>query len=419
MQEQLQQSQKMQTIGQLAGGVAHDFNNNLTAMMMSLDLLNADPTLSESARETVIELEGMTDRAAKITSQLLLFARRKPAQMAPLNLLETFVKLTTLLRRLLGETIALAVEAESGIGQTPQANASGHAARANQTPDVWVQADSNLLDQAIINLAINARDAMPEGGKLTLKLKRVRVTDEYIAANRQGHTGEFACIQVIDSGLGISAADMQHLFEPFFTTKGVGKGTGLGLASVHGMAHQHGGWVTAQSELGKGSCFEIYLPLTVNEANVVLPIVVSTAYFTKTTDTLDPARNKIRCILLAEDEPMVRDSISRMLKHLDIKVFEANDAMQAMKLWHAHRDEIDLVLTDLVMPGDKNGLDLAKLVASERPNLSVVVMSGYSSDSSQLEMEATQNTRFLGKPFDLATLRRYIDAKVALEIGSS
>ena len=403
MQEQLQQSQKMQTIGQLAGGVAHDFNNNLTAMMMSLDLLNADSTLSESARETVRELEDMTDRAAKITSQLLLFARRKPVQMSPLNLLDTFAKIGDLLHRLLGASIALTVKNES---------CHDGCVQAKEACNVWVHADSNLLDQAIINLAINARDAMPEGGKLTLTLNRVRVTDEYVRDNHQGHTGKFARIQITDTGQGISAADMLHLFEPFFTTKGVGKGTGLGLASVHGMAHQHGGWVTARSELGKGSCFELYLPLSYSEENAELltaePALPISTIADATNSDASGNQRKIQCVLLAEDEPMVRNTISRMLKHMDIKVIEASDATQAIQLWQAHRDAIDLVLTDLVMPGDKTGLDLANFVFRASPTLSVVVMSGYSSDSSQLELDAAQNTRFLSKPFDFATLQRYM-----------
>jgi PAS domain S-box-containing protein len=407
MQDQLQQSRKLQTIGQLAGGVAHDFNNNLTAMMMSLDILEADPTLSQSARETVAELGTMTDRAAKITSQLLLFARRKNVQMTRIDLVESLNRLSTMLKRLLGEQIELQVH-------TPK-------------KPIPVQADANLLDQAIINLAINARDAMPTGGKLTLKLSGVRVHADYVREHIHSYEGEFARIQVQDQGVGISDEVMPHLFEPFFTTKGVGKGTGLGLASVHGMAQQHQGWVTVQSELGKGSCFEVFLPLcapenaadsdtAVEELPAYLPesdrkiAAIAAAKAASRADHETRQRPAApRCILVAEDESLVRDAVVRMLKHLGIRVIAASDAAQALKLWQTHRNDVDMLLTDLVMPGEQNGLALAKQLLREKPNLSVVVMSGYSSEGSQQELQDAQGVRFLSKPFDLSTLQQFLD----------
>jgi PAS domain S-box-containing protein len=405
MQDQLQHSRKLQTIGQLAGGVAHDFNNNLTAMMMSLDILDADPTLSESARETVAELGAMTDRAAQITSQLLLFARRKNVQMKRIDLVESLHRLTLMLKRLLGERIELSV-------QTPK-------------KAVPVQADASLLDQAIINLAINARDAMPSGGKLTLKLSGVRVHGDYVREHVESYVGEFARIQVLDQGVGISDEVMPHLFEPFFTTKGVGQGTGLGLASVHGMAQQHQGWVTVQSELGKGSCFEIFLPLCAPEIDAnsdnsseTLPLVVP-ELASKTLAANVPLQNVdshlgeqktsvTRCILVVEDELLVRDAVVRMLKHLGIHVIAANNAAQAIQLWQLYRDQVDMLLTDLVMPGEQNGLALAKQLLRDKPTLSVVVMSGYSSEGSQQELQEAPDMRFLSKPFDLNTLKQFL-----------
>ena len=379
LQAQLLQSQKMQTIGQLAGGVAHDFNNNLTAMMMSLDLLTLDNSLSPAAKETLAELGEMTDRAAAITSKLLLFARRKNVQMLPVDLQQAIRKVSTMLKRLLGETIAISV----------------------QLPDapIFAQLDSDLLDQALINLAINARDAMPNGGQLSITLSLIAFDKAALRGRSQGREGEFAELRVQDSGTGMSADIMKHLFEPFFTTKGVGQGTGLGLASVHGMAQQLQGWVEVKSELGQGTCFNIYLPSCQAPAHSDAP--QSTVLSLSETPLRVP-----RGVLLVEDELLVREAVLKMLKHLNIRVFPALHAADARAVWAKHQSEIDLVLTDLVMPGEQDGLALARHLRSLQPSLAIIIMSGYSSDQTKLTSLGKERFEFLGKPFDMPALRK-------------
>jgi signal transduction histidine kinase/ActR/RegA family two-component response regulator len=450
LREQLQQSQKMQTIGQLAGGVAHDFNNNLTAMMMSLDMLELDPALPPSALETVHELGQMTERAAKITAQLLLFARRQAVQMREIDVCEAMQKLSGMLARLIGEQVQLSLKLADGA--------------------ILVQADAALLDQAVINLAVNARDAMPEGGTLCIRVDVTDVADgnpqksDFSAPVQAPKVGRFARIRVTDSGTGMTEEVMRHLFEPFFTTKAVGKGTGLGLASVHGMAHQHHGWINAASTLGRGSEFSLYLPILEKTILEIAPILdaapkpESTSDFgtspSRTAAGMDqsgtakqadaitqadigaaagsmsdkfelqvlPKQNKFelqvlptqnKCVLVVEDEPMVRDSIARMLNHLGMRVLVAGNAAQALELWQAHAPEIEVLLTDLVMPGSQNGLALANQLRIEAPTLDIILMSGYSSDGTQGELRKAKELsriQFLAKPFDLATLQSLLAA---------
>ncbi len=385
LQAQLLQSQKMQTIGQLAGGVAHDFNNNLTAMMMSLDLLTLDNSLSPAAKETLVELGEMTDRAAAITSKLLLFARRKNVQLLPVDLQQAVSKVSTMLKRLLGETIAISVQ----VPETP----------------LFAQLDPDLLDQALMNLAINARDAMPGGGELRISLSRAVFDQATLRGRSQGREGEFALLQVQDSGTGMPPEVLKHVFEPFFTTKGVGQGTGLGLASVHGMAQQLHGWVEVESEPGAGTCFSIYLP----SCSAPEPALQSS----NRTATILPTRIP-RGVLLVEDELLVREAVLKMLKHLNIRVFPALHAADALDVWAKHQSEIDLVLTDLVMPGEHDGLALARHLRALQPNLAIIIMSGYSSDQTKLTSLGKERFEFLGKPFDMPALRKqFSDALTA------
>jgi PAS domain S-box-containing protein len=383
LREQIAQTQKMQTIGQLAGGIAHDFNNNLTAIMMSIDMLSLESQLSDEGKSTLQELASMADHAAKTTAQLLLFARRQTAQMKVYNLADALRKLSEMLKRLIGERIFLQLD----------------------LPDAaWIRADSNLVDQAVMNLVINARDAMTEGGTLNIQLQTLSIDAKDPRRDREIHPGQFVRIAVSDTGVGIDELHMPRLFEPFFTTKGVGKGTGLGLASVYGMAHQHQGWVSAQSKLGAGSVFEIYLPASVASPNAS----IEASNRSDRSSALNVQAPAIQidglCGLLVEDEPQVRQSVLRMLEHLGCRVYVADSADTALLQWEAKRTEIDFLLTDLIMPGTLNGMQLALEIRCQGSDLPTLIMSGYPADA----MGKTMSKRmgFLPKPFDIATFRK-------------
>jgi PAS domain S-box-containing protein len=392
MRERLLQSEKMQTIGQLAGGVAHDFNNNLTAMMMSLDMLHAEPNLSATARETINDIGVMADRAATITSQLLAFARRKPANMRRTDLARLLKRTATMLGRLLGEQCPLKLELPAG--------------------EVYVSADADLLDQAVMNLALNARDAMPHGGEIRIGFSISDIANAVDFGGAAGRSGRFVCVYVQDRGEGMDDEVLKHLFEPFFTTKDVGKGTGLGLASVHGTAHQHNGWVHARSKPGQGSRFEIYLPLV----DYLSETAGSSAALARIADSgapdvrLETLEGMPRVILLAEDEPLVRESIIAMLKRIGVRVLAAVDGHEALALWVVHQHEIEFLLSDWVMPGELSGLALVKRIRADNPQLPVLLMSGYSSEGSQAELRASAPLPFLPKPFALASLCEAIRA---------
>jgi PAS domain S-box-containing protein len=392
LREQVAQTQKMQTIGQFAGGIAHDFNNNLTAIMMSIDMLALEDRLSDDGKRTLHELSNTADHAAKTTAQLLQFARRQPAQMKTYNLAEALRKLSTMLRRLIGERIDLQLE-------LPEA--------------AWIRADQNLVDQAVVNLVLNARDAMPEGGRLAILLQTISIDFDDPRRDPEIEPGQFVRIAVTDTGIGIAEHHMSRLFEPFFTTKGVGKGTGLGLASVHGMARQHQGWAQADSKLGVGSVFEVYLPASTApqaaDASVQTPV---TGEVRTSTHLRAPAIQIAGlCGLLVEDEPQVRQSVLRMLEHLGCRVYVAECAASAQKLWQEKREEINFMLTDLIMPGQLNGMELALEIRRQGGSVPTLIMSGYPADA--LRGSLSERMRFLPKPFDVATFRQSLTALLA------
>jgi signal transduction histidine kinase/CheY-like chemotaxis protein len=424
LQDQLNHAQRLRTIGQLAGGVAHDFNNNLTAMMMSLDMLSAEPALSSSARQCVSELELMTDRASKITAQLLMFARQQTLQTQAIDIGLAIRRVQSVLARLLGENTELRM------ALSPQ--------------PLWVSVDSALFDQALINLVLNARDAMPDGGHVELRASSIEFSASEVRANPQRRVGRFIAVNLQDNGEGMSLDVQKRLFEPFFTTKSLGQGTGLGLASVHGMVHQHQGWIEVHSEAGKGSLFTLFLPEitaplrratdnpdateqvgTSQSGSIPVPPDRQDSILAETKAIGSrPAGIKVdvsaplsalssqllsaKRILVVEDEPLVRDGVVRMLRHLGYLVFAAEDAQVALRIWEQQVERFDLLLTDLVMPGNINGLSLARQLRGKDSNLPVILMSGYSSESTQAELrtaEDTQQIEFLSKPFDLNMLK--------------
>jgi PAS domain S-box-containing protein len=383
LEEQFRQSQKMEAIGQLAGGVAHDFNNILTVIHGHASLLgmsNLDDTGARSARQ----ITQAAERAAGLTRQLLAFSRRQLIQPKRLDMNKTVGNMSDMLGRLLGEDVAL------------QLNYS-------QTP-AFIEADAGMMEQVLLNLAVNARDAMPRGGQLAIRIAIVKVDEAHVQRQPEARVGFFVCISKSDTGCGIPPENLPRIFEPFFTTKEIGKGTGLGLATVYGIVKQHQGWIEVESTIGKGTTFRIYIPF-IGEAK---------AETEKTTPQI-PVRGGTETILLVEDEHPVRELVARVLQKHGYKVWQAASGNDALGVWHEHKQDISLLLTDLVMPGNMNGYDLAEKIRTERPGLKVIFTSGYSADIVGKNFKLEPDLNFLQKPYQPQTLvlavRRCLDDK--------
>jgi signal transduction histidine kinase/CheY-like chemotaxis protein len=395
--EQFRQSQKMEGIGQLASGVAHDFNNILAVIQMQADLLKAEGGLSPAQSEFAEEIGASTKRAAGLTRQLLLFSRKETMQLRDLDLNESINELTKMLRRTLGENIQLQFK----FAMQP----------------LFIHADAGMMDQVLMNLAVNARDAMPKGGQLVIETSIAEFDEAAAAHSAQVRPGSFVCLSVSDTGCGIPPEILPKIFEPFFTTKDVDKGTGLGLATVFGIIQQHKGWINVYSEVGHGTTLRVYLPRLARIPNqkFVVP-------------TTEPTRGGNETILLVEDEPRLRASVINVLSRLGYHVLEASDGASALEVWKKHlneirlaqtvwnqqRDEIHLLLTDMVMPGGMTGSDLAERLLKENPKLKVIYVSGYSAEVAGKDFPLEEGVNFLTKPFQTLklaqTVRNCLDA---------
>ncbi len=373
LEEKLRQSQKMEAIGQLSGGIAHDFNNLLTVIQGNLGMIRISSVVPESISESLDEIGNAVTRATNLTEQLLAFGRKQVMQSQDVELSEVAGSFTNMLRRVIGETIEVNLEFSR--------------------VSLPVRADRSMLEQVLLNLCLNARDAMPKGGHLTLKTAAVTLVEDDLERMPLGRVGSFARLSVMDTGVGIAPEHLKHLFEPFFTTKEVGKGTGLGLASVYGILQQHNGWVTVSSEVGKGAIFSIYLPLR-ERAQIAAKPAASKGEVPRGSET----------ILLVEDDPAVRLVANKALLRLGYKVLVATNGKEAQELWKAHHADIRLLLTDMVMPGGIGGAEVARLFREHKPSLRVIFMSGYSADLAGTDIGATSGSSFLGKPFDVAEL---------------
>lgn len=383
LEEQFRQAQKMEAIGQLAGGVAHDLNNILTVVHMQLDLLKHGDPLTPVQTESVTDIEKASRRAADLTRQLLMFSRRQAALKGDLDLNAVVTNITKMLQRILGEDIGMQ------ISYAPQ--------------PLPVHADNGMLDQILLNLAVNSRDAMPTGGRLVIETS-VAVFDEFAASQRPlARPGKFACITFSDTGKGIPPEVLPRIYEPFFTTKDVGKGTGLGLATVFGIIQQHHGWINVYSELDKGTTFRIYLPLQSG---------------TDTAATEQPASSNLQggneTILLVEDEQSLRVLVRNVLTRLGYRVVEATTGVTALEVWKEHQREIRLLLTDLVMPDGMTGKELATQLVAQDPKLKVIYTSGYSREIAGKDFPLHDGVNFLSKPFQAAklaeTVRNILDS---------
>ncbi len=376
LEAQLRQSQKQEAIGQLAGGVAHDFNNILAAMMMNIGSMEQNPNLDAETQESLKELLAEAERAASLIRQLLLFSRKSVMEKKVLDLNEVVANLLKMLGRLIGEHVSLRFE------------------RANGLP--WVEADQGMIEQVLMNLAVNARDAMPNGGRLAISLKIVPIGAEGIKGQADVLPGTFICLAVQDTGCGMDQATQNQIFEPFFTTKEVGKGTGLGLATVYGIAALHKGWVEVESEVGQGTTFRVYLPQRMQ--GIAEPDQTVKRELFRGQET----------ILLVEDNDAVRRMSVRGLKGLGYQVLEAHNGLAGLKLWQEHPGQINLLLTDMVMPEGLTGLALAEQLKAEKPNLKVIICSGYNEDMSGQTTAELKGIQYLQKPYSVALLSKKV-----------
>ncbi|OJX68058.1 PAS domain-containing sensor histidine kinase [Magnetospirillum sp. 64-120] len=383
LEVQFAQSQKMQAMGQLAGGVAHDFNNLLTAMIGFCDLLLQRHGAGDPSFADIMQIRQNANRAASLVRQLLAFSRRQALQPRLLNVTDALADLSTLLRRLLGETIELKLVHGRQLG--------------------LVRVDPGQFDQVIINLAVNARDAMPGGGTLTIRTNSVTVDQPVQRGPELMPAGQYVLIEVADTGTGIAREHLGRIFEPFFSTKEVGAGTGLGLSTVYGIVRQTDGFVVVDSELGQGATFAIYLPRIEAEPAMETKKVAAAPESADLTGS--------GTILLVEDEDAVRMFGTRALKNKGYKVIEARSGEQALDVLRSEQG-IDVLISDVVMPG-MDGVTLAKLVRMERPLIKLILISGYSEDVARNGIDPDAGIHFLPKPFSLKqlaeTVKRVMD----------
>ncbi len=379
----LREAQKMQAIGQLTGGIAHDFNNLLTVILGNLEFASAR-LASEPALQTRIErATWAAQRGATLTGQLLSFARRQPLAPRPIDLAGAMPELVPLLRRTLGEHIDI---------------------RYVETAGLWpALADAAQLESAVLNLALNARDAMPGGGRLTIELANKVIDEDYARAHAEVAAGDYAMLAVSDTGCGMTPDVVARVFEPFFTTKPDGRGTGLGLAMVFGFVKQSGGHVKIYSEPGEGTTVRLYLPRPTGGARPA-PVAARAP--------VELPRGSAS-VLVVEDEPAVREIACAILGDLGYRVLEAADGEEALRVFGAHAAAVDLLLTDVVLPGPLRGRELAERLAAVRPEIRVLFMSGYTENSIVHHGRLDDGVQLIAKPFKREQLAR----KVAEVLG--
>jgi CheY-like chemotaxis protein len=366
----------MDAVGRLAGGVAHDFNNLLMVINGYTEVLLEQLEPGSAMHHKVQSIQQAADRAATLTRQLLAFSRKQLLELKVVDVNTVVGDMERLLRPLIGENIELVTRLSTETGHT--------------------RADASQLEQVIMNLVVNAKDAMPEGGKLTLQSSDVTVRPD-LNEPRFIQPGRYAVISVSDTGHGMDKETQSRIFEPFFTTKEVGKGTGLGLATVLGIVEQHQGWIEVASQPGRGTAFRIYFPFRDDEFA-----------FSPMKPAMAEIRGGTETILLVEDEAVVRALAKKVLRSKGYVVLEADRSETALELWRLHRAKIDLLLTDIIMPGTSSGRDLAEQLLLEKPGLKVIYSTGYSDEVLGQDFLATRRFNFLPKPYDPLKLARMV-----------
>lgn len=381
LEEQLLQAQKMEAVGQLAGGIAHDFNNILTAIIGYASIILEDIQENDPVAVRVSHILGAAEKGANLVQNLLTFSRKQTSNPKPINLNKIITGIHNLLKKLIKEDIELRVSLSQD--------------------ELIIMADDGQIGQVLMNLITNARDAMPDGGVLSIRTEKVSINDTFIKTYGFGQIGEYALLTVSDTGIGMDEKTKERIFEPFFTTKEVGKGTGLGMAMVYSIIKQHNGYIDLYSEPDKGTTFKIYLPLLSSLEKESIETGLS-----------KEIRGGTETILLAEDDSDVRRLISELLKSNGYKVIEASDGVEAINKFHEKKDEIKLVLLDLIMPA-KSGRDVYNLIKGIRPDIKSLFMSGYSFDI--LKDQIVKESQFISKPVSpfelLKKIREVLDNK--------
>lgn len=385
LMEQLLQAQKLEAIGRVVGGIVHDFNNMLVPIIGYTEMLESRLDPESEVYSYVKSIKEAAQSAASLTKQLLRFTRKQVFTPELIELKEFIKEKSRMFSRIIGEDIRF------------------HISLAKK--NVWITADATQLQQVLINMVVNARDAMPQGGDLTIKVESVEIDEDYARTHHDATPGEFACISVSDTGVGMDKETMSRIFEPFFTTKSPGVGTGLGLSVAYGIIRQHNGWINVYGELGKGTIFRIYLPLKEKMREI--------------KEYREPAQEekellgKGECILVVEDDPQVKDLVKSILERYGYLVLPASCVKEAIQLAQSSSHNINLLFTDIVL-SDGSGPSLYEELRSKYPRLKVVFTSGYTDERTSAKLLIEKGYKFLQKPYPtrqlLETIRRAIES---------
>ncbi len=386
LENELRQAQKMEAVGRLAAGVAHDFNNILTVILGNTTMQLGRPQLDEKLARALRQVVSAAEQATALTRQLLAYSRKQILLRRPLPLNEVVAQTAEMLRRIIGEHIEIELDL------------------APELPPIF--ADATSVDQVIMNLVLNARDAMFEGGRLTISSASVEIDEADHARHPDAKPGSYVRLSMRDTGEGMDEATLVRIFEPFFTTKEQGKGTGMGLATVYGVLKQHDGWIEVDSARGNGTEARVFFPVS-REGVAQKQIEVM-------REAVESVPAGSFTILVAEDEQMLRDFVSDALSSFGYRILAAANGRQALEIWTAHRDEIDLLLTDVVMPGFPSGRQLEQLLTTEKPDLKVIFTSGYSAELLGPDFEQDRKHGFLAKPYLTDSLARTVAAQLCV-----
>jgi signal transduction histidine kinase len=383
-QEQLRQAQKLEAVGRLAAGIAHDFNNILTIVQANADMLATADKLDD-VRASAKEIHEAAERASGLARQLLAFTRQQAMHVKPVDLNQVVGDFTRMLKRLLGTSVGLELQLSESLPP--------------------ILADVGMLEQVLLNLAVNGRDAMPGGGKLRVETAVADIAPAAASAHLEAYPGRFSQLIVSDTGAGMPPEVLARLFEPFFTTKPQGQGTGLGLATVHGIIKQHRGWLNVTSRVGVGTRFDMFFPVTTVNPAPPPPTTVGSATRDGGTET----------ILVVEDEAALRTLAARVLRLHGYEVLEAGSVAEALAIWAERGATIDLLFTDMVLPDHQTGRQLAAILTRAQPSLPIIFTSGYSPDFGKVDFVLEERVNFLPKPYHLALLlsivRQRLDAR--------
>jgi two-component system, cell cycle sensor histidine kinase and response regulator CckA len=380
LEAQLRQSQKLEAVGCLAAGIAHEFNNLLTVIQGHTGLLSGKSLATKTAAESIARIAQASQRAASLTRRLLAFSHKQPMQLKLVNLSQVTQGLCKMLNQLIGER---------------------HQLKLDCPPDLPpVKADEGNVEQILINLVLNARDAMENGGAIAISTRLVTLDAATASLNLEARPGQFVCLTVSDTGCGMTREVLRRIFDPFYTTKEVGKGTGLGLSTVHGIVQQHRGWIEVTTEVGQGSAFNVFLPPCEEACSMLSPMDGAHGH--------DTQPGGVETVLMVEDEGIVREAARLALERSGYRVFEAAHGPDALRVWDRCPARVDLLVTDMVMPEGVSGGALARLLQERDPHLRVLYTSGYGSEVIREDGHLILGVNFLRKPYDPAALLRAV-----------